>query len=226
MKSLRRDLMSNGKYKILGLFTGKPQTLQNGQISAMKKAPVDSITVTKETVINDQIVDLKYHGGDMRVIHHYSKVNYDHLKNKFPEISDRFIPGSFGENIYTEELTEKDLFIGDIYQLGSAKVQITVARRPCATINNVYEDNRILKEVLQTGHVGWFYRVIEEGEVKVGDYLEFLERPYPDLKVSTLYNEGYGPGEKFKNLEFLKACMDTNLMDKGWEPNVKKALGL
>ena len=216
--------MSNGKYKVLGLFTGTPQTLKNGQLSAMKKTAVDKITITKETIVGDEIVDMKHHGGDMRVIHHYSKVNYDHLKKQFPEISQRFIPGSFGENIYTEELTEKELFIGDIYQLGSAKVQITVARRPCATINNVYEDNRILKEVLQTGHVGWFYRVLKEGEVSVGDHLEFLERPYPNLKVSALYNEGYGAGEKFKNFDFLKECLNTDLMDKGWKPKIEAAL--
>lgn len=145
------------------------------------------------------------------------------MKEKFSEIAHRFIPGSFGENILTEELTETELNIGDIYSLGSAKVQLTVSRRPCATINYAYEDNRILKEVMQTGRTGWFYRVLEEGEVQIGDYLEFLERPYPDMTVSKLYDQGYG-NNHFSDLDFIEKCLQTGLMDKGWKPQIEVAL--
>jgi MOSC domain-containing protein YiiM len=215
--------MSNRKYKILGIFLGKPRTLQNDQLSAIHKQPTEILTIKKHELPGDVVVDQKYHGGDMRVIHHYSEVNYQHLKNCFPDIANRFIPGSFGENIYTEELSEKDLIIGDIYKLGTAKVQLTVARRPCATINTSYEDKRRLKEVMHPGRPGWFYRVIDEGEVKVGDYLEFIERPFPGLAVLDLYNEGYGKA-KFKKLDFLQKCLNTGLMDKGWKPKLEKAL--
>lgn len=215
--------MVQGKYKILGVFTGKRKILSGGMESAIHKTPVETLVIKKNSLPQDDIVDLKHHGGDMRVVHHYSQKNYDHLKKTFPEIADRFIHGSFGENIVTEELTEEDLYIGDIYKLGSAKVQLTVLRRPCATLNQGYDHKGILKEVMQSGHVGWFYRVLEEGEVKAGDYLEFLERPYPDLKAIDLYWQGYGK-EKFKDLSFLKECLDTGLMDKGWKPKLEKAL--
>lgn len=212
------------KYKVLGVFIGNAHKLKNDQLSAMPKEATETLIIKKSEIPGDDIVDTKHHGGDMRVIHHYSEVNYKHLKNAFPEIAERFVGGSFGENLYTEELTEKELYIGDIYKLGTAKVQITVARRPCATINNSYEDPRILKEVIKSGHVGWFYKVLEEGEVKVGDYLEFIERPYPNLKVSDLYAQGYGSSKSFSDLELLKACLDTDLMDKGWKPKLEAAL--
>lgn len=216
--------MSDGKHLIKGLFLGAKETLPNGQESAIRKKSVESIKINFTHISDDAIVDQVHHGGEMRVIHHYSQYNYHILKNKFPDIANRFQPGSFGENILTEELTEKDLFIGDIYQLGSAKVQLTVARRPCATINQSYQDSRVLKEVMSTGHVGWFYKVLEEGSVKLGDYLEFIERPFPNLKVSDLYDQGYAPGAKFKNRNFLNLCLATGLMDKGWKPKVEKAL--
>ncbi len=214
----------NKKFEILGLFTGTPKTLANGQVSAIRKTRSEKITITKENILNDEVVDQKHHGGNMRVVHHYSKINYDHLKKTFPEIADRFIPGSFGENLYTEELTEKDLCVGDTFTLGSAKIQLTVPRRPCATINNGYEDNRILKEVMQTAHVGWFYTVLEEGEVSIGDTMELINRPYPELKIVNLYNQGYQTGPKFNDLEFLQKCLDTGLMDKGWKPKLERAL--
>jgi MOSC domain-containing protein YiiM len=211
------------KYKILGTFTSTPTLLRNKLETAIVKTPVEKLTIFRHEIRGDQVANLKYHGGDMRVIHHYSLTNYNFLKTKFPEITERFVPGSFGENIVTEELTETDLNIGDIYSLGSAKVQLTVSRRPCATINLSYNDDRILKEVMQTGRTGWFYRVLEEGEVRAGDYLEFLERPFPDMPVSKLYDQGYGK-INFQDKEFLKRCLATGLMDKGWLPKIMDAL--
>lgn len=211
------------KYKILGTYVSTPELLRNKLETAIVKKPVEKLIITRHALEGDQVANLKHHGGDMRVIHHYSQKNYDFLKKKFPDIADRFIPGSFGENIFTEELTETELNIGDIYSLGTAKVQLTVSRRPCATINLSYNDDRILKEVMQTGRTGWFYRVLEEGEVRAGDYLEFLERPFKDLPVSKLYDQGYG-ANRFSDKEFLKRCLDTGLMDKGWLPKIQDAL--
>jgi MOSC domain-containing protein YiiM len=210
-----------GKYRILGTYIGKPSKLPNGLESSIAKNEVPALHIKLDQIIGDQVANLNYHGGEMRVIHHYSLKNYNDLKEKFPEIADKFIPGSFGENIVTEELSEDELNIGDIYRLGTAKIQLTVPRRPCATINHTYQDNRILKEVMKTGKSGWFYRVLEEGEVRTGDYLEFLERPFPNMPVSKLYNQGYGE-KPFSDLEFLKKCLDSGLMDKGWKPKIEK----
>ena len=209
------------KYKVLGLFTGKAQTLPNGQISAIKKQPIVELEISLTSLPQDEVVDQKYHGGDMRVIHHYSEKNYEHLKQKFSDIKERFIPGSFGENLYTEELNESELCIGDIFSLGTAKIQVTVPRRPCATINQSYEDKRVLKEVIDSGHAGWFYRVLSPGSVKVGDELIHLERPHPDLKLDLLFEQGYGKGAKFSNKDFLRRCFETGLLDKGWKPKVE-----
>jgi MOSC domain-containing protein YiiM len=211
------------KFKILGVFTGKVAPLSNKTESAIIKHPCEKLIIRKDSIDHNEIANHKYHGGDMRVVHHYSHQNYNFLKAKFPELSHLFIPGSFGENIVTEELTETELNIGDIYSLGTAKVQLTVSRRPCATINYAYNDNRILKEVMQAGRTGWFYRVLEEGEVKVGDYLDLLESPFPNMPVSKLYDQGYGKNH-FSDIEFLKKCLQTGLMDKGWKPKIEEVL--
>lgn len=203
------------KYKIKGLFVGKIAKFSNDFESAIRKYSVDKIKITQSTIENDEVANTKHHGGEMRVVHHYSNQNYNFLKEKFPEIQDRFTPGSFGENILTDELTESELFVGDIFQLGKAKLQLTVPRRPCATINYSYGDSRVLAEVIRTGHVGWFYKVLEEGEVKVSDELILLERSYPHLCILKLHQQGYGT-PRFNDFSFLKGCLNTNLMDKGW----------
>ncbi len=211
------------KYKILGTFTGKTKTLPNNVESSIIKQPTNILIIKKDSIDQDEVTNKKHHGGDMRVVHQFSMKNYKYLKEKFPDISQRFIPGSFGENILTEELTESELNIGDIYTLGTAKVQLTVCRRPCATINYAYNDDRILKEVISSGRAGWFYRILEEGEVKVGDYLELVESPFPHLSLSKLHDQGYGE-HRFSDREFLRRCIDTGLMDKGWTPKIEAAL--
>lgn len=211
------------KFKILGTFTGHISKLPNDVESAITKSSRAFLKINKDSIDHDEVANKVHHGGDMRVIHHYSHKNYKYLKEKFPDIAERFIPGSFGENIITDELTESELNIGDIYMMGTAKVQLTVCRRPCSTINYAYNDNRILKEVMESGRCGWFYRVLEEGIVKTGDDLIFLERPFPNLSLSNLHNQGYG-SNRFSDLEFLKRCLDTGLMDKGWNPKLKAAL--
>ena len=140
--------------KIMGLFVGKTSLLANDFESSILKSPVPELIIKKSQVLGDAVTNLKYHGGDMRVLHHYSQKNYAHLKSTFPDIAHKFVPGSFGENIVTEEMTEAELCIGDIYEVGSVKIQLTVSRRPCATINYAYQDNRILKEVMTTGADG------------------------------------------------------------------------
>ena len=210
-------------YKILSVFTGKPAHLKNNFITATIKSAQPFITIKKDSIENDEVANQKYHGGDMRVVHHYSQKNYNHFKKTFPDIAHRFVPGSFGENIVTEELSEDELNIGDIYRLGTAKVQLTVCRRPCSTLNLAYDDDRILKEVVRSGKTGWFFRVLEEGKVQAGDYLEWLESPFPGLSVSKLHDQGYG-AKRFSDPKFLQACLDTGLLDKGWKPKVMEIL--
>lgn len=211
------------KFKIIGTYTGLTNNVAGKIQSAIIKHPESILTIRKHSIDHDEVANELYHGGDMRVVHHYSMKNYNYLKKTFPDIAERFVPGSFGENIVTEELTESELNIGDIYMMGTAKVQLTVSRIPCSTLNYAYNDNRILKEVLRTGRTGWFYRVLEEGLAKTGDYLELIERPFPDLPVSRLYDQGFGKNP-YSDLKFLKRCLDTGLMDKGWRPKIQKAI--
>lgn len=202
------------KVKIISVLRGRVQKLDKIK-SGIRNQAVDELQIDLSEIPGDEVHNLKYHGGDHRVVHHYTEEHYQHLIAKFPDIADRFIPGSYGENIYTKGLTETDLCIGDIFSMGTAKVQVTASRQPCATINRSYEDNRVLKEIMKSGRTGWFYRVLKPGIVRPGDYLELLERPFPNLKLDRLFTEGFG---KEKDLSFLRACLDTGLMDKGWQP--------
>jgi MOSC domain-containing protein YiiM len=57
------------------------------------------------------------------------------LENRVPEQADLFVAPAFGENLSTEGLTEKNVFIGDIYRWGDALIQVTQPRSPCFKLN-------------------------------------------------------------------------------------------
>jgi MOSC domain-containing protein YiiM len=212
------------KYRTLGLFVGIPKELgPNKLITATKKDPVEnSLIINKESLEGDKVANLKYHGGPDRVIHHYSLEQYEYLKSIFPEHKDLFIPGSYGENLTTDKLTEKDLCIGDIFKLGSAKLQLTEGRKPCGTIDLTYGLKGVLKEILLSGRYGWFYKVLEEGEAKLDDDLIFLERPYPRLSLQKSIVELFQ--NKDKDLIFLKEVYECPALSSRWKDYIKKEL--
>lgn len=218
-----KDLNMNN-HKILGLFVATPTELPSTAYSSILKKAVDELRIGIHGIEGDEVANKKHHGGDHRVVHHYSLQNYDHLKNKFPELAGKFIGGSFGENILTKELTENDFNVGDIFQLGTARIQVTVSRRPCAMLNHAYEDDRILREIISSGKTGWFYRVLEAGVVHVGDELSLLDSPFPGLKISSLHEQGYGD-PPFSDREFIKRCLETGLMDRSWRHVIEQNLG-
>ena len=206
--------MQEISHEIIGVFVGRPKPLgEEGLISAMdKSAVIGELDVHFSYLPGDQVADTKHHGGTDRVIHHYSLEHYNHLKTIFPKHANQFVAGSFGENITTIHLNEKDLCLGDIFQLGTAKIEITEPRKPCRTIDVKYGIKGVLKEIVKSGRYGWFYRVLEEGKVAVGSQLTLLQRPYPHLNLDKIIFETYQ--SKDKNIAFLKETSSCPALSK------------
>lgn len=209
-------------HKVIGLFVGTPKELgPKSQVTAISKESVtESLIINKESLEGDQVANLKYHGGPDRVIHHYSLEQYEYLKSVFPEKAQLFVPGSYGENLTTEKLTEADLCIGDIFTLGSAKVQLTEGRKPCSTIDLKYGFKGVLKEIVSSGRYGWFYKILEEGEVRVGEQLEFVERPYPNLNLKKIIFEMFQ--SKDRDMDFLKEVYVCPALSERWKERIEK----
>lgn len=164
-------------FKICQIYTGKAAVLSNGQTSAILPTEThQSLFLGKNDIEGNEVVDLKHHGGPDRVLHQVSLENYELLKKKFPEAQDKFVPGSLGENISTLGATEKTLRVGDVFSLGTAKIELTEPRIPCSTIDAGYELKGVLKFIVQQRISGCFYRILEEGEFSLGDTAVLVEQ--------------------------------------------------
>ncbi|KAG6335372.1 hypothetical protein ID866_3709 [Astraeus odoratus] len=145
--------------------------------SAIAKVQVDGeLSLTELGLVGDQQAEKKIHGGPDRALCHYPREHYQHWKTEFPEQADLFVAPAFGENLSTEGLTEKNVFIGDIYRWGDALIQVTQPRSPCFKLNYHFGIQDMSAQLQNAGKTGWLYRVVQAGQVSADAPLELASR--------------------------------------------------
>lgn len=160
------------------LFIGGIRPLpESGRPTGMYKQPATGrLEIGLEGFTADQQADRRVHGGPEKAIHLYPAAHYAKLAERFPEAASLLVPGSNGENISTPDLTEADVRIGDIYRLGSARLQVCQPRNPCWKIDERYSSEGMAAFIAEHRLTGWYWRVIAPGHCIPGDELE-LDTP-------------------------------------------------
>lgn len=127
----------------------------------------------------DVQADRRVHGGPEKALHHYAAENYLRLAERFPDLAAQLVAGSIGENVSGSGWDESRVHIGDIYRLGETRIQVSQPRSPCWKIDHRYASKGVAAYIAESGLTGWYYRVLESGQVADGDPFELLDR-YPD----------------------------------------------
>jgi MOSC domain-containing protein YiiM len=121
--------------KIVSTNIGKPAVVTiNGKqqrTGIFKKPTNNPIYLDKEEVKGDEISNRQVHGGEFKACYLFSADHYSHWKNLYPNLTWDF--GMLGENLTIEGFDETKVFVGDIYKVGSALIQVTQPREPCTT---------------------------------------------------------------------------------------------
>ena len=159
--------------RVSALTVGKSALLPDGKRSAIGKHPVaGSVRIGRLGLEGDTQVDKKHHGGPEMAVHLYPLAHYGFWRERLgdhPLLDD---PGAFGGNLAVEGLDETQVRIGERFRLGSALIEISQPRMPCATIERRFQRKGMVAAILASGRCGWYFRVIGEGEAKAGDALE------------------------------------------------------
>lgn len=153
--------------------------------SAIVKTPVSGwIAVGPTGLAGDAQGDPTRHGGPEKAVHIYPVAHYAAWARDLPDRADAFTPGAFGENIVLAGLTESDVCVGDMFRLGSAKVQLSQARQPCWKLNLRFDLHDMARRVQTSGRTGWYVRVLAPGTVAAGDRMVLEARPNPDWDLA------------------------------------------
>lgn len=159
------------------LYAGKPVPFGPRKTpSSIIKQPFQTLNVRFDGALEDEQGNKKLHGGPEMALHQYSQFGYQVLKNHFESIADRFVIGSIGENISAPDMTDENVLIGDIYKIGTVILQVSSPRAPCVKINQRYFYKGIDLFIANQGITGWYYRVLREGKITIGDSISLDER--------------------------------------------------
>ena len=180
---------------VIGLFVGKARDRWPGRPpSAIGKTAMDGpLRIEADGFVDDEQADLTVHGGPEKAVHHYAAEHMAFWRDTFAEHADRFHPGCFGENVSTTGLTEDTLCLGDVFALGTACVEVCQGRQPCWKLAAHMEIDALPPQFQRTGRTGWYYRVLEPGEVRNGDAVRVVERSLPDWPLARVIAARFDP---------------------------------
>lgn len=161
----------------LQVYIGKTREYTGSRPSAIEKYQVDGeLNLTELGLDGDEQAEKIIHGGPDRALCHYPREHYLYWAREFPEQSEQFSAPAYGENLSTQGLTEKNVYIGDIFRWGEALIQVTQPRSPCYKLNDHFGISDMASLMQEAGYCGWLYRVVMAGKVSTDSPLELVSR--------------------------------------------------
>ncbi len=168
-----------------------PGILRRRWTTGFYKQPVAGpVTVGPLGIEGDAVADTVNHGGPDKALLCYAASHYPTWLAEHPDL--KMGPGALAENLTISGVTEADVCIGDLYQVGSCQLQVSQPRQPCWKIARRWRVKTLTKEVAQTGRTGWYVRVIRSGQLNVDDECELRQRPNPDWTVARANDVMFG----------------------------------
>jgi MOSC domain-containing protein YiiM len=172
--------------RILGVFIGGPKDLLDvdGEWrSSIARDPVDGPALLETRGFVGDKATQDYHGHLPAAVCLHSLTHYQ-FWNEHYGLSLR--PGGVGENLTLDTWDETNICAGDIFRIGSARIQISGPRTPCETQARRVGVANWVALTLQELRTGLYARVLTPGTLQAGDEVHLVARPNPDLTVLSL----------------------------------------
>jgi ferredoxin-NADP reductase/MOSC domain-containing protein YiiM len=163
--------------------------------------------------------DLVGHGGEHRAVLVYQIDSYRYWEQELGR-SD-FVCGQFGENFTVEGLPDDEVCIGDRYRIGSALFEVTQPRVTCYRVGIRMDQPRMAALLVSHGRPGFYFRVIEEGEVEAGDVIVKVSAGAEQMSVAQVNALLYLPGHRREDLE---RALRIPALSAGWKGSFESLL--
>lgn len=174
--------------KIVSVNVGMPREVIWKGISVttgiFKEPVVGSVMIKEVNLVGDKQADLTVHGGAQKAVYGYPAEHYEYWRHELPEVA--FSWGKFGENLTTEGLLEDTLYIGDRLLVGSAILMVTQPRMPCYKLALRFERDDMIERFLRSRRSGFYFSVVEQGEVRAGSQTKILSRDPNQVTVADI----------------------------------------
>jgi|HubBroStandDraft_6_1064221.scaffolds.fasta_scaffold30438_2 MOSC domain-containing protein YiiM/ferredoxin-NADP reductase len=188
--------------------------------TAVWKTPVQGRRVARRLNIDgDGQGDLAGHGGEHRAVFVYQIDSYAYWQAQLGR-SD-FSYGQFGENLTVDGLPDGEVCIGDRYRIGSAVFEVTQPRVTCYRVGIRMNEPQMAALLVSHGRPGFYFRVIEEGEVEAGDEIVQVTAGPERMTIAEANALLYTPGHPRSQLE---RAVRIPALSAGWRSSFQALL--
>ncbi|GAB4087172.1 hypothetical protein GCM10028784_38020 [Myceligenerans cantabricum] len=150
--------------------------------TAIDKRPVGGRVKARELgLYADVQADRANHGGADQAVYAYAQEDADHWS---VELGREVVPGLFGENLRTAGTGVSTAVIGERWRVGTALLEVTQPRTPCATFQRRMGEERWVRRFTAANRTGAYLRVVEKGDIGAGDAIETVHVPEHGIRVA------------------------------------------
>ena len=209
--------------RLLSVNVGLPRDVPwNGKTvrTSVWKSPVDGRRMVRKLDIDgDAQADLAGHGGEHRAVFVYQMDSYHYWERLLGR--NDFTFGQFGENFTVEGLPDSEVRIGDRYRIGDAIFEVTQPRVTCYRVGIRMNEPRMPALLVAHHRPGFYFRVLQEGEVGAGDdIIKIIDGP-ERMSVADVDALLYLPGHSG---EQLQRVLQIPALSKGWQGSFQAML--
>ncbi|MGD0471119.1 MAG: MOSC domain-containing protein [Terriglobales bacterium] len=209
--------------RLLSVNVGLPRDVTwNGKTvrTSVWKSPVSGRRMARKLDIDgDAQADLAGHGGEQRAVFVYQMDSYNYWEH-FLSRND-FTFGQFGENFTVEGLPDDEVCIGDRYRIGGAVFEVSQPRVTCYRVGIRMNEPRMPALLLAHHRPGFYFRVLQEGEVGADDDIVKISDGPERISVADIDALLYLPGH---TSEQLQRALQIPALSKGWQSSFQAML--
>lgn len=201
--------------KIVSVNVGLPREVvwkdMTVQTAIFKEPVAGTVAIRELNLAGDQQADLTVHGGSEKAVYAYPMEHYEYWRKELSDSS--MLWGAFGENLTTEGLSEDTVCIGDLLRAGSAILQVTQPRMPCYKLEFRFNRADMIKRFLASGRSGFYFSVIDPGDVSAGSKIQILDRDPSRVTVSDILRLYLG---RARDPELLLRATNLTSLPENW----------
>jgi len=209
--------------RLLSVNVGLPRDIQwKGRTvhTAIWKEPVGGrCRVGRLNLEGDGQGDLAGHGGEQRAVFVYQIESHRYWQEQLKRTD--FVYGQFGENFTIEGLPDDAVCIGDRYRIGSALFEVTQPRVTCYRVGIRMDEARMPALLTSSGRPGFYFRVLEEGDVGAGDEIVKVGEARERMTVAEINALLYSPKHARDRLE---CALRIEALSPGWRGSFEALL--
>lgn len=180
---------------IESINVGSPRTVEwQGREfkTSIWKAPIrHRVAVRGINIAGDDQADRHVHGGEYKAIYAYGRDDLDWWSRT---LGTKLAAGAFGENLTVGGMPVSSALVGERWKIGSVVLEVTQPRFPCFKLAMKMDDSHFVKRFAAAGRPGAYLRIVEEGEMAMGDIIDVVHRPDHEMtmrEMSHIYLEDH-----------------------------------